>query len=137
MAAVDSISAIDVRDNGVSNLFGTRFLVPIDLLKVCLLVRASMCSQHGLLIDIVGIRAATTRMVQRKAEDIEVLRSRNNGTLLVVVSVDGTRELTFNELPGDSERVVLVEVESSSDVGEDGIGSVGPLVCGVRFIFNC
>jgi len=131
VAAVNGITPVDIGDHGVSDFLRASLLIAVDLLEICLLMCACMCAQHRLVVDVIGIRARTPWVVRREAQDVEVLRGRDDGVLLRVVAEDGRGELALNELTSNGERVVLVQVESSPDMGQDCVGSVGPLVGGV------
>lgn len=144
VAAVDGVAAVDVRDDGVADLFGAGVFIAADLLEVGLLVRACVRAQHRLLVDVVGVCAAAARVVRGEAEHVEVLGCRYDWVFLAVVAEYGARELALDELSGDRQRVVLVEVQAAPDVGEDRLGGVGPFVCRVglsvdrqRFLTAC
>lgn len=136
VATVNRITTIDIGDHGIPDLLWARLLIAVDLLEICLLVCASMCAQYRLVVDVVGIRPAATRVVRRETENVKVLRSCDNGVLFKVVAEYWRWELALNEFAGNGEGVVLVEVEASTDVREDRVWSVGPLVGGIGISFN-
>ena len=75
VTAVNRITAVDVGDHGVADLLWARLLITTDLLEICLLVCACMRSQHGLIVDIIGVCTAATRVVRREAKNVKVLRN--------------------------------------------------------------
>lgn len=131
VATVNGITSVDIGDHGVSDFFWANLLIPVDLLEIRLLVCACVCAQHRLVVDVVSIGARATRVVRREAQDIEVLCGCDDGVLLGVVAEYGGGELALDEFASNGERVILVEVESSSDMGQDCVGGVGPLVGGI------
>lgn len=117
VAAVNRISPEHVCDHGVSTFLWARALIAVYLLEICLLVCAGMRPQKGVLIDIVGIRTTAARMILREAQDIEIILDRDNRDFLGVISIGWTRKLAFDKFACDRERVILLKVESASDVG--------------------
>lgn len=136
VAAVDRIAPVYVRDHRVPYLLRAGGLVAVDLLEVRLLVGAGVCPEHRLVVNVVCVRPAAARVVRCESQDIEVLRDRYDGVLLGVVTVYRAGELAFDQFASDCERVVLVEVEPTSDVGQYCVCGVGPLVCTVGLAFN-
>jgi hypothetical protein len=70
-----------------------------------------MCPQNGLLVHVVGIGAVASDMVWWKPKRIEVLPCSNDGEEIIVSLVSG--ETGLDELPGDGQGVVWLEVESA------------------------
>lgn len=136
MGTIDGVSSIDICRQCVPFLIGTFLFVVLHTLIVIGLVRTGMCSQHGLLIDIVGIRPTAAGMVRRETQDIEILGGGDDGKLLDVIAEDWVRELTLYQLPGDRKGMVLFEINVTPNVGEDVVRCVRPLIDGVRFPLN-
>ncbi|KAL2001033.1 hypothetical protein VTN02DRAFT_2325 [Thermoascus thermophilus] len=110
VAPVDRIPPVDIGHHRVSLLFWARLFVLTHALEIGLLVRTRMRPQDGILVDVVGVGAAPTRVVWREPENVEVVTGRDDGVLLGIVAVDWAGELAFDELSRDRERVVLIEV---------------------------
>ncbi|EAU38027.1 phenylalanyl-tRNA synthetase, mitochondrial precursor [Aspergillus terreus NIH2624] len=136
VAAVDGVAAVDVGDDGVADLVRAGRLVAVELLEVGLLVGAGVGAQDGLVVDVVGVGAAAARVVGREAQHVKVVRRRDDRVRLGVVAVDRAWERALDQLARDGERVVLLQVETASDVREDGVRRVGPVVRAVGFAFD-
>lgn len=65
MAPINRIPPINIRRN--------RKPLTRPLSKCIRLVRARMCSQHMVLVDVIRIRFRTSRVVSGEAEGIEIL----------------------------------------------------------------
>lgn len=136
MASIDRVAAVYIGDHGISDFRRALLFIPVDLLEVFLLVRASMGAEDGGTVCVVCVCSASAGVVCWKAQDIEVLESRDDGVFFEIVPEDRGRELAFNEFPGDSKRVVLVQVEPASDVRLDCAGDVCPFVGWVGFVLD-
>ena len=116
VASINGVTAIYIGNYSIPDLLWTALFVSIELLEVCLLVGTCVSAQDCLVVDIIGISPAATGMIRWKAEDIEILCCSDYGILFDVISKDGSGELAFDKLAGDGQRMILVEVESSSDM---------------------
>lgn len=110
MAPVDRIPPVDISHHSISLLFWACLLILTHALEISLLMCTRMCSQNGILVDIVGVGTAPTRMVWRETENVEVVKGRNDRVLFGIVAINWARELAFNEFSRDRERVVLIKV---------------------------
>jgi hypothetical protein len=70
-----------------------------------------MRPQNGLLVHVVSVGTVTPDMVWWKSKRIEVLPGSNDGEEIIVSLV--SRETGLDELPGDGQGVVRLEVESA------------------------
>lgn len=61
---------------------------------------ASMRPQHSVFVDVVCVRAASTRMILREAKRIKVLRYGDDWMQIIVVSIDRLTKASLDELAG-------------------------------------
>lgn len=131
VAAIDGVSTIDVRHYRVTDFLRARRRIAVHLLKVRQLMRARMRSEDRLIVHVVGIRSAASRVVRGEVKNIEIQRRGHDRILLRVVSILRPAKLAFDQFPCDCNGVVLVKIEPAADVRKDRFWSVGPLVCSV------
>lgn len=100
MTSVDGISAVNICTDEIS------------FARVCLedvgLVGASVRSQDGVLIDIVGVRLAPPGMIRWKAERIEVLICGDYRKEGVMVFVGWRRKFGFDDGSGYGNGVIFL-----------------------------
>ena len=102
MAPINCISSVYIRaDQETLTLVRSE-----DICLVCTRVRPQNC----VFIDIVGICLASSWMVERKSERVEVLVGGYDGEEGVVVLVGWVREAGFDDCAGYSDGVVFLYV---------------------------
>lgn len=102
MAAVDGVAAVDVGGDEVA-------VALVGAEGVCL-VRAGVCAQQLRVAEVVCVGEGAAGVVGREAEGVEVLRGRDDGVEVVVVFEGGRGEVRLDDLAGDVDRVVFLEV---------------------------
>jgi hypothetical protein len=100
MAAINSISAVDVRADKISGTL-------ICAKRVGLVCRC-MRAEHGLLVQIVRIGATPANMICGETQGVKVLTDCHSGEQVVVVFE--VRKPRLNQLTGYGEGVVFLKV---------------------------
>lgn len=68
-------------------------------------VSAGVCSQYGILVDVVGIGATPARVIRREAKRIEILSNRDDRMEVIVFGVSRVGKASFDDLPSDRYRM--------------------------------
>lgn len=108
MAAVNSISSVNICNDRISLLVGACFLIQAQALEITVLVSTRMCPQNSSFVYIVCIRPTSPRMIRREPEDIKVLRRRDDGVRFSIVPKLWPRELALYKLARNRKRVVFI-----------------------------
>jgi len=87
---VDGISSVYIRANRVPSTSVTP--------EYLCFMSASVGSQHGVLVKVVGISATSARVVWGEAKRIKVLGHRDNWVEIVVISICWLGKAFFNDL---------------------------------------
>lgn len=90
-----------------------------------------MRTQERGLVDVVGVGAGAADVVRRETERVEVLDGADDRVELIVALVGGCGELGLDNLAGDGNGVVFLEMKLAAGESEDGLGDVVPFVGGV------
>lgn len=103
---------------------------PVEASLVALdLVCAGVCAQHVVLVEVVAVRGAASRVVGGEAELVKVLPHGHGGGARGEGRVRG--KVFLDDLADDGDRVGRQEVEVAAGLGEDGGGRVRVHVPGV------
>lgn len=85
-----------------------------------------MGSQDGVLVDVVGVCFASSRVIRRKPQGIKVLINRYYGREIVVRSV--AWEPRFYELASDQDWMIFLQMQPSWNVVQDSGCHIRPFV---------
>ncbi|EKG21045.1 hypothetical protein MPH_01674 [Macrophomina phaseolina MS6] len=118
VAAVDCITAVDVGGDQI-----TRRSVGAEGVS---LMSGGVGAQDRVFIDVVGVTAITARMINRKAERVEVLIHADNREEIIVGLV--ARETRLDELTSDGNGMVRLKMQSSRNSIKDALRCVHPFV---------
>lgn len=95
-----------------------------------------MCSQDSLLVNVVGIRPASSWVVDGEAERVEVLMHRYNGGELIVGLVDWLGKLGLDYSASNCEWVRRLKMKLARESRGYVNREVRPFVCVEFYIFE-
>jgi hypothetical protein len=101
------------------------------------LVRAGVCAQQRVAVDVEGLGVCAARMVGWEAERVEILVRRHHRVEVVVGNVLWRGELGLENLPCDGYWVVFLEVDFAIGGCKDVLGNIVPFIGRICFAIDC
>lgn len=96
-----------------------------------------MSSQNRFLVQVIRIRFASPRMIFRESQGVEILIGCDYWRVVIVVFECRRRKFRFDDLSGDRDGMIFLEMELSPNCRRYTAGYICPIVCWITFSSNC